>query len=82
MPPDRSRCSECAGAMEPGYIPDFADSGILMQRWFPGTPKTHWRKGLKVDGNACRSVETDRCKNCGFLKSYANAMPGKPGWNG
>lgn len=27
-------------------MPDFAYSGILIQRWLPGTPKTHWRKGL------------------------------------
>lgn len=82
MQPDRSRCSECGGEMESGYIPDLTYGAILYQRWIPGTPAKHWLAGLKVDWSACRTVETDRCKNCGFLKFYANAMAGSPGRTG
>jgi hypothetical protein len=82
MQPDRTRCSECGGEMQPGYIPDLTYGAILNQRWFPGAARKHWLTGLKVDWSACRSVETDRCKNCGFLKFYANTMSGSPGRGG
>jgi hypothetical protein len=68
--------------MEPGYIPDLTYGAILNQRWVPGAPGKHWLVGLKVDWSACRIVETNRCKGCGFLKFYANTETGSPGRNG
>lgn len=82
MQPDRTRCSECGGEMESGYIPDITYGAILNQRWVPGAPGKHWLVGLKVDWSAARAVGTDRCKNCGFLKFYAITLAGSPGWNG
>ena len=72
MQPDHTRCTECGGEMEPGFLVDHTENGILQQRWAKGAPQKRWWGGLKVNRDDVRRVETARCKVCGFLKSYAN----------
>lgn len=82
MQPEPMRCSDCRGEMEPGYVPDMAYGAIMNQRWVPGSPEKHWFAGLKVDWSDCRLLEAYRCKGCGLLKFYANALAGSPGSKG
>lgn len=79
MQPDRTRCPECGGEMEVGFIPDFTYGSVLPQRWCPGTPQKSWLGSLKVNWKTCRSVQTDRCTSCGLLRSYASSTPGRLG---
>jgi hypothetical protein len=71
MQPDRTRCTECGGEMELGFILDYTYGGILPQKWAKDAPKKSWWGGIKVNQADCRTVETTRCMACGFLKSYA-----------
>jgi len=71
MQPDRTRCTECGGTMEPGYLLDHTEGGVLAPLWAGGTPQKRWIGGLKIDRNKIRPVMTDRCSACGYLKSYA-----------
>jgi len=70
--------------MASGVILDKSAGANLVQRWIaakasrisksgPVLPKT--LKGLE-----CRLVETYRCRECGFLKSYASDPIDAPGW--
>lgn len=71
MQPDRTRCTECGGEMELGFLLDTTRGGILPQRWSKNFPEGTWWGGVKVKWDQCRIVKTDRCKACGYLKSYA-----------
>lgn len=72
MQPDRTRCTECGVEMEPGFLLDHNENGAHQAKWAKGTPQKRWWGGLKLSPDDIRSVETARCKACGFLKSYAN----------
>jgi hypothetical protein len=74
--PDRTRCTECNGEMEQGFIPDCSHASILQPKWFRGLPQKRWLGGLKINWNDGGTVETYRCKDCGYLKSYAKHVPG------
>jgi hypothetical protein len=79
MQPDRTRCTQCGGTMETGFILDYASGGrVLVSTWAAGGPQKHWWGGLK---NATRRVLTDQCTACGYLKSYANTLVDKRGVN-
>jgi len=71
MQPDRTRCTECDGEMELGFPLDHMENGAIQAKWAKGVPQKRWWGGLKLKRNDIRSVETFRCKVCGFLKSYA-----------
>ena len=75
MPTDRTRCSECGGTMEAGYILDSTKTDYRDSRWVPGTAERNWMGFLKYDLKTVRKVVTDRCPTCGFLKSYAPDIP-------
>ena len=83
MQPDSTRCPECNGEMEKGFIPDYAHGGMIIQRWVKGAAKKSWWRGLTYDKADSRFVETYRCTHCGYLKSYAKEPAGWPGlWKG
>jgi len=69
MQSDPTRCSECAGETEVGFILDFTHSGVVQQKWARGPVVRKWIGGVKTD--VTLPVETYRCKSCGLLKSYA-----------
>jgi hypothetical protein len=69
MQSDLTRCSECGGEMEVGFLVDVTDSRTLQQRWARGPVVKSWILGVKVKQSLL--IETHRCKNCGLLKSYA-----------
>jgi hypothetical protein len=57
--------------MEAGFIADVSEATVLQQTWVRGIPQKRWIGGLKVDRKNCVPVRANRCKNCGFLKFYA-----------
>jgi hypothetical protein len=58
--------------MEAGFIADVSEATVLQQTWVRGIPQKRWIiGGLKVDRKNCVPVQANRCKNCGFLKFYA-----------
>jgi hypothetical protein len=69
MQSDPTRCSECGGEMEAGFIADVAESSVLQQRWARGPVEKKWIGGVKVKESL--PVTTHRCQSCGLLKSYA-----------
>jgi hypothetical protein len=71
MQPDPMRCTECGGEMEIGFILDRTQNYFFPQSWTKDPPKKRWWGTVKVNRDECRTVETNRCKACGFLKSYA-----------
>ena len=74
MQPDRTRCTECGGTMETGYILDGTENGFKVPSWVAGIPAKK-SYGLKYDRKTVRQVLTDRCSVCGFLESYAKDHP-------
>ena len=76
MQTDRTRCPECGGTMEIGFVLDSTEGGFKVPSWVAGGP-TKKCYGLKYDRKTVRQVLTDRCTACGFLKSYAKDPPAK-----
>jgi hypothetical protein len=74
MQPDRTRCTECGGTMEPGYLLDFAHGAVRVPTWVGGTPTKRWWGALKINWDSQRQIVTNRCISCGFLKSYAASL--------
>ncbi|MBC7909335.1 MAG: hypothetical protein H7Y30_02480 [Pyrinomonadaceae bacterium] len=65
------KCSECGGEMEEGFILDRSYGTRLVSSWVKGSPEPSFWLGLSVKGKEFRTVQTWRCVQCGFLKSYA-----------
>jgi hypothetical protein len=57
--------------MEIGFIADNTEGGSVQQVWVKDSPQKRWIGGLKIKRENVRTVDTSRCKSCGFLKSYA-----------
>lgn len=57
------KCAKCQSEMEKGFVKGMA--GIdHKEQWGKGVDWKNWvKEGI--------NVETYRCKNCGFLESYA-----------
>ena len=72
MQPDLTKCSECGGEMEIGFIADNTEGGWVQQVWVKDRAEKKWIGGVKVKRENVRTLDTNRCKSCGFLKSYAN----------
>jgi hypothetical protein len=57
--------------MEQGFIADSTEGGSLVSKWVAGPPvKSIWT-GTKVTEADFIRIGTFRCKECGFLESYA-----------
>ncbi len=67
------KCTKCAGLLDEGFLLEVAHGNSLSPtRWVSGAPVKSFWMGLKLDGHAQYEVRTYRCRNCGFLESYAN----------
>jgi len=66
-------CSDCGGAMSPGFLVDHGYGMEQVSTWQEGEPeKKWWAMGGITQGDATRiEVTTLRCDRCGALKSYA-----------
>jgi hypothetical protein len=56
--------------MEPGYVMDESYGRRLPSKWVEGVPE-YWFFNLKTRGKRQLEIATYRCRNCGFLESYA-----------
>lgn len=61
---EQNKCPKCGGEFEEGFCADASYSRYIKPQW--ATNISFWT-GLK---NA-RNVISYRCKQCGFLESYA-----------
>jgi hypothetical protein len=75
MPADTQRCPKCRGEMEVGALVT-RHSWLNFHRteWMEGLPEWAFFTGLKIGGRARHPVRTDRCRECGYLESYAKKV--------
>lgn len=80
---DKSKCSECGGTTEAGFLPEVAPSASPM---IPISSLTVWyggawdpqkflgfnTGGTKIDWAQAEPVTAYRCRDCGFVKLYAS----------
>ena len=78
-----SRCADCDGELEVGFIPDVSMGAALQTAWHRGVPddKTildylKFGPGVKYDRSQLLPVRAFRCKACGLLRLYANDQIG------
>ena len=72
MPAETTRCPKCQGEMEPGFLLDKAHYDVPQAaEWLEGAPEKSFWSGLKTKGKDRFPVRTNRCRECGFLESYA-----------
>jgi hypothetical protein len=72
MSPELTRCPKCKGEMEPGAIVARGPYGIARPTsWLSGEPEHGFWTGLKTRGRDRLPTRTYRCRECGFLESYA-----------
>jgi len=57
--------------MEPGYVLDEGYGKRGPAKWVEGAPQFSMWTGLKLSGRRRIEVATYRCRNCGYLESYA-----------
>ena len=70
------KCSRCSGTMETGLLLDRTQAQLYPAVWADGPVKRNWLGGFKESDNSLYRVETWRCKDCGYLESYARTRTG------
>ena len=60
--------------MEGGYLIDvtYGQGTAAVPKWVAGEPERSIWTGLKLRGKEQLPVSTYRCRQCGFLESYAS----------
>jgi hypothetical protein len=61
--------------MESGFVVDHTYGGVAAPQWAEGEVKRSIWTGVKMAGKKLLPVETSRCMRCGYLESYARAVP-------
>jgi hypothetical protein len=56
--------------MEQGFVVDESYSRRMPSKWVEGPPE-YWMWNVKLRGKRQIEIATYRCRNCGFLESYA-----------
>lgn len=62
------KCPKCDNEMEEGFIPDSGWFGTVVSTnlgWKPGNEESFSNIGKKI------KIKAYRCKDCGYLESYA-----------
>jgi uncharacterized OB-fold protein len=57
--------------MEEGFIADATYGGVETSTWVAGEPEKSFWTGIKTRDKRQVKILTVRCKNCGYLESYA-----------
>lgn len=68
---DELKCLRCGGALEEGYIPEYAAYSACEMLWVEGRPESSVWTGLKMGGGRRFKTYTYRCEGCGRLESFA-----------
>ena len=72
MTQNPSNCPKCQGQLEKGYVADLAHGAIMQSAWTAGEPvPRRFFQGIKWDQDANTPIVTYRCRDCGYLESYA-----------
>jgi hypothetical protein len=57
--------------MEEGYLLDLTYGGAMPSKWVEGKPEVSFWTGIKTKGKHQIRISTFRCRDCGYLESYA-----------
>ena len=57
--------------MEQGYVIDESYGKVGPEKWVAGEPELSFWTGLKLRGKQRLAVTSYRCRQCGYLESYA-----------
>ena len=78
------KCLRCGGEMCEGFTVPMTIPGLsgltrhlgMIAHWISGPPERSFWAGVKTVGKMQFPVQSFRCKQCGFLESYANPSDG------
>ncbi len=70
-------CSDCGGAMQEGFILDFAQYERRQSVWVEGPPEKDFF-GVSLD-KPNYFIKAYRCEKCGVLKLYADSKDPEDG---
>ena len=68
------KCPRCKGSLETGRILDRCGGSNQLSIWSPGEPKK-FIFGMVKANKGSMPVQTYRCRDCGYLESYAVETP-------
>jgi hypothetical protein len=57
--------------MEQGFVLDHTYGGRIVSHWSAGEPKKSFWHGTALPDEKQIPIGTFRCKNCGYLESFA-----------
>jgi len=64
-------CPKCQGEMEQGFVIDDTYGARIVSHWSSGQPKKSFWTGAILPGDKQIPIGTFRCKDCGYLESFA-----------
>jgi predicted nucleic-acid-binding Zn-ribbon protein len=64
-------CPKCQGEMEQGFVLEISQGGRSVISWSSGQPKKSFFFGIKLFEVKQIPIGTFRCKDCGYLESFA-----------
>lgn len=68
-------CLRCKGKMESGFVGDAGHyNSVQRPVWYSGRYEWSFWGGLKLGGRKRFPIQTLRCKDCGYLESYASEL--------
>lgn len=73
MTMNQPSCPKCQGEMEQGFVLDNTYGGRIVSHWSAGPPKKSFWTGTKLSEAKQIPIGTFRCKDCGYLESFARA---------
>jgi hypothetical protein len=67
-----NRCPHCQGRLEEGFLLGGSDGEVnTAARWVEGPPVKNFLRMLKLKGRRKIDLKSFRCRDCGFLETYA-----------
>ncbi len=64
-------CPKCQGEMEQGFVLVDTYETRIVTHWSSGQPKKSFWTGIKLSEDKQIPIGTFRCKDCGYLESFA-----------
>jgi len=71
MMSNNQSCPKCQNEMEQGFVLDNTYGARIVSHWSAGQPKKSFWTGTKLSEEKQIPIGTFRCKNCGYLESFA-----------
>jgi len=73
-----TKCSDCGGDFEAGFIPDHAHYSTVHLHWHPGPAEPTKFLGIPTGTRApgpVYSIRALRCSGCGLIRLYSEDKP-------